>query len=164
MNDTPLTDPLILQSERVTRALDFFHQGYNCSQSVFAAFADACGLDEKLALQISAPFGAGIGRMREVCGAFCGLAMVSGVHHGNATPNTDDKEKIFTLVQELASEFKSEFGTIYCRDLLHLSDETKETPRPSERTKSYYDARPCERCVAHCATLAEKLIEPSRSN
>ena len=51
---------------RAARALDYFHQGYNCSQSVFTAFADVCGLTEETALRLSSPLGAGIGRMREV--------------------------------------------------------------------------------------------------
>ena len=81
---------------RAARALDYFHQGYNCSQSVFTAFADVCGLSEETALRLSSPLGAGIGRMREVCGAFCGLSMVAGSLHGNTSPDTGEKEKIFS--------------------------------------------------------------------
>ena len=44
---------------RAARALDYFHQGYNCSQSVFTAFADVCGLSEETALRLSSPLGAG---------------------------------------------------------------------------------------------------------
>ena len=108
---------------RAARALDYFHQGYNCSQSVFTAFADVCGLSEETALRLSSPLGAGIGRMREVCGAFCGLSMVAGSLHGNTSPDTGEKEKIFSLVQSLAADFKKEFGTLYCRELLGLTPE-----------------------------------------
>ena len=83
------------KEDRAAQALDYFHQGYNCSQSVFAAFADVCGLTEETALKLSSPLGAGIGRMREVCGAFCGLSMLAGSLYGNSSPETGEKEKIF---------------------------------------------------------------------
>jgi len=47
------------KEDRAVRALDYFHQGYNCSQSVFAAFADVCGLTEETALKLSSPRGSG---------------------------------------------------------------------------------------------------------
>ncbi|MBR4020758.1 MAG: C_GCAxxG_C_C family protein, partial [Firmicutes bacterium] len=56
-------------NSRTERAAALFMEGFNCSQSVFAAYADLFGMDEKTALRISASFGGGIGRMREVCGA-----------------------------------------------------------------------------------------------
>lgn len=144
---------------REARALDYFRQGYNCSQSVFAAFADICGLTEETALKLSSPLGAGIGRMREVCGTFCGLSMLAGSLYGNTSPAPDEKEKIFSLVQTLAASFRQEFGTLYCRELLGLSPEqvTAETPRPGDRTAAYYAERPCERCVAFCARLGADL-------
>ena len=91
---------------RAARALDYFHQGYNCSQSVFTAFADVCGLSEETALRLSSPLGAGIGRMREVCGAFCGLSMVAGSLHGNTSPDTGEKEKIFSPIRSSRSSIR----------------------------------------------------------
>ena len=45
------------------RAVEFFSQGYNCSQSTAAAFAQVLGLDEKEVLRGMAGFGGGeIGR------------------------------------------------------------------------------------------------------
>ena len=152
------------KEDRAARALDYFHQGYNCSQSVFAAFADVCGLTEETALKLSSPLGAGIGRMREVCGAFCGLSMLAGSLYGNSSPETGEKEKIFSLVQSLAASFKQEFGTLYCRELLGLSPErlAAETARPGERTAAYYASRPCERCIAFCARRAADLEAKAR--
>ena len=50
---------------RVEKAVELFREGYNCSQSVVAAYADLYGFTEEQALKMSASFGAGIGRMRE---------------------------------------------------------------------------------------------------
>ena len=65
--------------KRIEKAVEYFKSGYNCSQSVFAAFADLYGMDTETALKISASFGGGIGRMREVCGCFSGIAMIAGL-------------------------------------------------------------------------------------
>ena len=91
-------------------ALAYFHKGYNCAQSVFAALAPQVGLSEEAALKFSAAFGAGLGRMRGTCGAFSGLCMVAGHCKGNLTGNPEDKEIIFSLTRALADDFKAEGG------------------------------------------------------
>lgn len=141
------------------KAIDYFHQGYNCAQSVFAAFAEELGLSEAAALRLPSAFGAGLGRMRGTCGAFSGLALIAGFKHGNLSPDPADKERIFALTRKLADEFRTEFGSLQCRELLHLPPDAEEGARPSERTAAYYAARPCERCVAFCAARAAEILE-----
>ncbi len=51
--------------DRIAKAVALFKEGYNCSQSVVAAFADLYGFSEEQALRMSASFGGGIGRMRQ---------------------------------------------------------------------------------------------------
>ena len=63
---------------RVRRAEELFREGYNCSQSVLLAFADLTGADEALLGKLSIGLGGGVGRLREVCGAVSGMAMVAG--------------------------------------------------------------------------------------
>lgn len=109
-------------------------------------------------MRLSAGFGAGVGRMRGMCGAFSGLTMVAGYCKGNLTGEPEDKEVVFSLVRELAESFKAEFGTLTCRELLHLEDGVQEGARPNERTQAYYAARPCEHCVAFCARKAADLL------
>ena len=101
---------------RVARAKELFHQGFNCSQSVFAACADLYGIeDEALALRLSASFGGGIGRMRQTCGAACGMFMLAGLENGSAKPHdTEGKMLNYSLVQNLAAQFKDENGSLIC--------------------------------------------------
>ncbi|MBO5812731.1 MAG: C_GCAxxG_C_C family protein, partial [Bacteroidaceae bacterium] len=66
-----------MYEDRIQRAVDNFKQGYNCAQAVTAAFADLYDLTEEQALRISASFGGGIGRMREVCGAASGMFILA---------------------------------------------------------------------------------------
>ena len=72
--------------DRINNAVQLFKSGYNCSQSVFVAFADLYGYSEEQALRISASFGAGIGRMRETCGAACGMFLLAGLEKGSILP------------------------------------------------------------------------------
>ena len=141
------------------KALHYFYQGFNCAQSVFAAMAEKVGMSEEAALRFSSAFGAGLGRMRGTCGAFAGLCMVAGFCKGNTTGNPDEKERIFSLTRELAADFRNEFGTLTCRELLQLNEEMEASARPNDRTDAYYAARPCERCVAFCASRAQELID-----
>lgn len=84
--------------QRVDKAVALFKQGFNCSQSVFAACADLYGInDEALALRLSASFGGGIGRMRQTCGAACGMFLLAGLHNGSAIPHDADGKSKTTL-------------------------------------------------------------------
>ena len=68
---------------RAQRAVELFKNGFNCAQAVFASCADIYGIkDEQLALRLSASFGGGMGRMREVCGAFSGMLLVNSMETG----------------------------------------------------------------------------------
>lgn len=141
-----------------SRALNYFHQGYSCAQSLFAAFAPQLGIEENMALRLASPFGAGIGRMRGICGAFSGLAMVYGILYGNTSPYSSAKETVYTDVQKMAAEFKARHGSLDCRELLGVPEEAHVSARPEERTAAYYASRPCEDCLRTCAMMGERLI------
>ena len=78
---------MYMEEERIERAIALFKKGYNCSQSVVTAFADLYGFNREQALRMSASFGGGIGRMRETCGAACGLFMLAGLETGAVDGN-----------------------------------------------------------------------------
>ena len=73
-------------------AISYFKQGYNCSQSVVLAFKDSIINAEEL-VKISAPFGGGISRMRETCGAVSGMVLVIGSVFGYSAPETGEKKQ-----------------------------------------------------------------------
>ena len=68
--------------DRIEKAVELFKSGYNCSQSVVGAFADMYGFTEEQAFRMSASFGGGIGRMRQTCGAACGMFLLAGLEKG----------------------------------------------------------------------------------
>ena len=136
-------------------AYAYFLKGYNCSQSVVAAFAPQLGLSEEMALRMSAGFGAGIGRMREVCGAFCGVVTVlSLVYADPADPA--DKSRMYALVQEAARLYRARNGgdSIICRELLAKAGAAPSSGTKAEaRTADYYKKRPCPELCRMCADL-----------
>ncbi len=138
---------------------ELFKCGYNCAQSVFAASADKLGIDTATALKLSAPLGAGVGRMREVCGAFSACAMLMGLKYASTEPTAEKKEEIYKRTQELAAEFKKLNGSIICRDILKLQKDAPTPPTPDARTAEYYAKRPCLRVVENADMLVKKFIE-----
>ena len=144
--------------ERAEQAREYFTSGYNCAQSVFLAYRDITGIDEVLAATISAPFGGGMGRLREVCGAVSGMTMVAGFIAPNSQPNdNENKKNCYATVQALAEEIRAENGSIICRELLGLAQQ-KDDPTPSPRTGEYYKRRPCAEYVAIAARIVGEKI------
>ena len=129
---------------------------YNCAQAVAVAFCDVTGMEPAQAARMAAPFGGGMGRMREVCGAVSGMLMVLGNLYGYDTPG-DDKIKMehYALVQQLAGKFQAENGSIICREILK---NPPSDPNPSPRTAEYYAQRPCAKMVYTAAQILEEYI------
>lgn len=144
--------------EREQKAGELFKAGYNCCQSVAMTFADVLGMKEDEVARLTSGFGGGMGRMREVCGTVSAMTMIAGA----MIPATDVNDKQaktanYTLVQEMADEFRQNCGSIICRELLGLS-KPEGTPVPSDRTPEYYKKRPCgELCSIAAGIVARKL-------
>ncbi len=145
-------------------AMAYFKEGYNCSQSVFLAFRDVYDLDFETALKISSSFGAGMGRLREVCGAVSGMFMVAGAVYGYTDPK-DYKKKAehYERIQYLAKEFEDQNQSIVCRELLGLGS-GKEKPEPELRTAEYYKKRPCAALVGMAAKIMDQYMEQNEGN
>lgn len=142
--------------DRGTKAAELFLNGYNCAQAIAVAFSDVTGLDQDFSARMASSFGGGMGRMREVCGAVSGMLMVAGLLYGYDTPGDDVSKKAhYTLVQELAGQFRAKAGSIVCREILK---NPPSDPAPSPRTAEYYAKRPCARMVYTAAQILEEYI------
>ena len=120
-----------MNKEKAAAAKALFMEGYNCSQAVVGAWAEDIGLDSETAYKIASGFGGGIGRMREVCGAFTGAVMVLGLKFGNTIGNDRAaKGKDYERVQLFA-----------------------------KRSKEYYQKRPCPETVAIASGLLGEFME-----
>ena len=150
-------------SKQGDAAYAWFLKGYNCSQSVVAAFAPQLGLTEETALRLSAGFGAGIGRMREVCGAFCGVVTVLSMVYADPT-DPKDKSRIYALVQEAAEQYRSRnaaalsAGSCWQRRVLLLLGARRQRTAPQTIIKS----APARSCAAFAPTCAQNLLRRIR--
>ena len=146
--------------DRIQKAVELFKKGYNCSQSVCAAFADRYGYSEEQALKMSASFGGGIGRMRMTCGAACGMFVLAGLETGCTDgANQEGKEANYRLVQQLAEEFVRRMGSLTCAELLGLSKKKYDDPVPEARTEAYYKKRPCVKTVEEAARIWAEYLD-----
>jgi C_GCAxxG_C_C family probable redox protein len=146
------------------RATALFKEGYNCAQSVFAAYSEELGIPLETALKLSSSFGGGMGRLREVCGAVSGMFMVLGMKRGYSDPNDKKaKKELYRQVQALAGQFEKENGSIICRELLGL-DHRRDVPVPEERTDNYYKKRPCVEMVRCAAKILDQYLSENELN
>jgi C_GCAxxG_C_C family probable redox protein len=100
--------------------------GFNCTQSVLGAYADAYGVPTELARSIAAPFGSGMG-FGEVCGAVTGAFMVIGLKYPRVKPHdTEMRDKNIQLTKEFSARFLAKNGSIHCNDLLGVDVSTQE--------------------------------------
>lgn len=135
-------------------AEELFRMGYNCSQSVYAAFAEDLGMSVEEAAKRASPFGAGFGKLREVCGAVSGMVLVLGDLCGYQDPtDAAGKQALYALVQRLCGSFEKSEGSLICRELLGLA-KGEDLAEPAVRTEEYYQSRPC---VGACRRATELL-------
>lgn len=135
-----------------------FLKGYNCAQSLMLAFADLLPIgDRELLSSIASPFGGGMGRLREVCGAVSASYMVLGMLKGYSGPETGNpKKELYARVQELAEMYRQANGSIICHELLGRG---KEAPTPEARTAEYYAKRPCRQIIGNTAAVLQAYLE-----
>ena len=144
---------------RKEKAVELFKGGYGCAQAVLGAYCEEFGLDMETALKIACSFGAGMGRMREVCGAVTGMFMVAGLYNGMSDGSMEGKKENYELVVKLADEFKKRNnGTIICRELMGLEPSKDVDTTPEKRTDEYYKKRPCVANVEDCVDIIEEVI------
>lgn len=144
---------------KADKAKELFLKGYNCSQAVFGAFCEDFNIDFDLGVKLSSGFGGGIARRREVCGAVSGAVMVLSLIHGYTDAEAkEEKIKLYEEVRAVLKDFEDEVGSIICRELLSLEEKTS-SPIPEERTKKYYEKRPCAELVYTSAKYVEEHIE-----
>lgn len=143
---------------RSEAAVEFFSKGYNCSQSVMAAFAEDFQLDVAFLLKSGAGFGGGMGGSRMTCGAVSAMVFFAGVAMGGYAPeDIQSKKRLYDKVKTLLQEFSAAFGGTECKTLL-LQASCIPKPDPSVRNAEYYAKRPCAHFIAKAAELIQNHL------
>ncbi|MCP4396891.1 MAG: C_GCAxxG_C_C family protein [bacterium] len=140
----------------VEKAVKYFEEGYNCSQSVCTAFAEEMGVERDTSLKMSAGFGGGIGRMGDTCGAVTGAYMALGLKYGPTEADPEAKAKMYEYIREFAEKFKARNESLECRGLLGL-----DISIPEERDKIHAEkltAKVCPKFIQDAAEILEEML------
>ena len=147
-------------------AKELFESGAHCAQAALGALCDVTGLSLADALALSAAFGGGVGRMREMCGALSGILIAVGLHFGRyplGDENTSaNKDRHYRLTQHVCAEFKRKTGSVFCYRLLDLPH-AAQVPVSQPRTEGFYHARPCLDLVLAAVEVFDELLEADKN-
>ena len=113
---------------RFEKAAEYHHKGFNCCQSVLAAYADLTGLSEQACFDLGGGFGAGA-QTGELCGAITGAVMTLGMLTPvDPSDPVGSKRRTGALAKDFQNRFREKFGELRCRPLLkadiHAGDHT----------------------------------------
>lgn len=143
---------------RIDEAEANFRAGFNCAQAVFVTYADLFGMERETALRMSSAMGAGVGRMREVCGVVSAMALLAGLKEGNADPQDEAaKARIYGKVRAMSDRFQMQNNSIVCKELLGITGRD-ESAAPTPRTPDFYEKRPCLKFVRQAANIIEEEL------
>jgi C_GCAxxG_C_C family probable redox protein len=150
--------PLPLSAEdRVFLALSRFKDGFHCSQSVLAAYAEDMKIPLDTALRMGASLAGGSTAGGE-CGAVAAAYLVLGFRHGQTIPVFGDvgKERdLFDRIRSFVDEFRRRHGAITCRELLGIDVFTAEGFAEGRR-KGLFSER-CPRHIRDAIAILESL-------
>lgn len=121
-----MSDENRIAASRAEKARELYLEGYNCAQAVALAFADLTGTDVETVKLASAPFGGGMGRLGEVCGAVSGMLMTLSFVRRRDTLDAREKATLYNEERVIAERFRTRAGSILCRDLLIMRAGKKE--------------------------------------
>ncbi len=142
---------------RVSRAVELFDQGFNCAQSLLAAFGPDLGMDERMALKAASPLGGGLSRTGGPCGAAMGALLVLGLRNGHTDSGDDEQQDLCRAeAQEFLRRFGLKRGATTCPEIL-TADLSKPGELERAREEKLFEAK-CTHAVREAAEILEELL------
>jgi C_GCAxxG_C_C family probable redox protein len=141
------------------KAVEYFRNKYNCSQSVFVVFSPESGVSENDSLKAACAFGGGMGRQQLTCGAVTGALMAIGMKYGKALNEPEEKKLLtYAKTKEFFEEFKKLNGSVSCKDLLNGLDMNDPEDHKKIIDQGLFDTM-CEKYVVDAVNLVEKIVK-----
>ena len=137
------------------KAVQYYQDGYLCSQSVLAAYAEEYGLTEVLALKLGTCLGAGM-RKGEVCGACTGALMVLGLMHDDPK----NRKTAYENTKQFLNDFRDVNGSYLCNDLLGCDVRTPEGVQYARDHHLFTEF--CPKMVASAVEILEKIMSAQK--
>jgi len=107
--------------EGVALAAKCWESHLNCAESVLRGVCHAQETElTDLAKRMATPFGGGVGRSEDICGALVGGVLAIGAERGRTT-SEDDRLRSYDAAGKLHEKFLELFGSTCCR-VLNKSD------------------------------------------
>jgi C_GCAxxG_C_C family probable redox protein len=140
------------------KALEYFNNNYNCSQSVLTVFGPELGLSENDCLKVSCAFGGGMARQQKTCGAVTGALMALGLKYGKAL-NEDDSKKMNTYAKtnEFMKAFEEENSSTICKELLDGLDMNTEEGSKKIKELNLFRIK-CDKYIENAVKIVEKML------
>ena len=137
------------------KAIEIHHKGYNCAQSVLAAYGDETGMDEVSLKRLSSAFGAGFGRTQNACGAVTGALMVIGCRYHNDSDVAGSKEIVYQKTREFIKKFEEKHHSIECLTLIGV-DFNKDDGLKKAKEQGLFQSR-CEEFIKDACDILKSL-------
>jgi C_GCAxxG_C_C family probable redox protein len=135
-----------------------FREGFNCAQGVLLPFAEERGSSREACALVASPFGAGMGRSQETCGAVTGALMAIGLKYGfSRSDDQGARDAVLRETKKLLAAFRGEFGTVKCRELLGSDIDLNTDEGQRLHTERNQRELICEKCVRFAASVVESL-------
>ena len=138
--------------DRCEQAVGYHKKGFNCCQSVLAAFQDAIGLTETQCLTL------GTG---ELCGAVTGAVMVLDLlTPADPADVIGSKKRSVGQAKELQKRFAERFDALRCADLLQkkfVPDDTTPAAKALGLTGH------CDIMIATAVEIVEQMLAERQS-
>lgn len=144
-------------TDRAERAAALFASGFNCTQSVLAAYAEDFSLEETVATRLGEGLGgAFVNGANMPCGALLGAIMVLGLYAGRAEiGDIDAKLRTIALQKRAIAMFSERSSASTCRELLG-SDIT--TPEGAAKARAERRMKNCASYVANACGVLNELL------
>ena len=145
--------------DKPAKAIEYFRNKFNCSQSVLATFGPEYGLSDDECLKIATAFGGGMGRQQHICGVITGALMVLGLKYCKGLNDPEEKKNYtYQLTKEFFDEFKRLNGSENCLELLDGLDMNNPVDNKKIVERNYFEIR-CEKYVSDAVNILSKMIE-----
>ncbi len=143
--------------DAIEKAMHLFDRGLNCSQAILTAFGETYGLESESALRLGRPWGGGMGRMGQICGAVSGAIVLLGYAANGSTDEAEARNKLCAAIQKLVRRFEERNGTSICRELLGADFSSEEDQRKIK--EEMLVTKRCPKFVKDASVILAELLE-----
>ena len=134
---------------KVDKAVEYFEEGYSCSQAIFATYGQEFGIPPDKAFKIASGFGGGM-RIDGTCGAVTGAFMVLGLKFAQ------DKDRPYDKIIEFADTFCQRNKSTDCQALIGCDIRTDEGMKKATEEGLFRSI--CSQLVKDAAEILEEML------